>query len=47
MDAMVNQWKEQELAYAKQIDDLTYNLTWQTSQEFVDALSKFTAAELE
>ena len=47
MDAMELQWKEQELAYAKQIDDLTYNLTWQTSQEFVDALSKFTAAELQ
>ena len=47
MDAMEKQWAEQELAYAKQIDDLTYNLTWQTSQEFVNWLGKFSAAELE
>ena len=47
MEAMEMNWDKQVLQYTKQIEDLTYNLTWQTSQEFVDALSKFSAAELE
>lgn len=47
LDAQEKQWEGQVLQYNQQIDNLMYDLKWKIWQEAVDALSKYTAAELE
>ena len=46
-DAMAKQWDAQVLNYSQQIDNLMYDLRWKIGQEAIDALSKYTTAELE
>ena len=46
-DAMAKQWDAQVLQYNQQIDNLMYDLRWKIGQEAIDALSKYTSAELE
>ena len=46
-DAQAKQWDAQVLNYSQQIDNLMYDLRWKIGQEAIDALSKYTTAELE
>lgn len=46
-DAQEKEWEGQVLQYTQQIDNLQYDLVWKIGQEAVNALSKYTAAELE
>ncbi len=47
LDAQEKQWEGQVLQYNQQIDNLMYDLRWKIGQEAIDALSKYTSAELE
>lgn len=47
LDAQQKQWDWQVLQYNQQIDNLMYDLRWKIGQEAIDALSKYSSAELE